>query len=119
MAKICTTIKQSKKLIELGLDTKTADMYLWEYEGSIFLGSIDDGDYRASIDTLAWSLSALLGLLPKRGAKEPMVQKLYYASEPKERYVCKYSITDMTGEYDNPIDACYEMICWLLKNKKL
>lgn len=29
MGKICTTIEQSKKLIELGIDTETADMFYW------------------------------------------------------------------------------------------
>ena len=30
MKKICTTIEQSKKLIELGIDVRTADMH-WQY----------------------------------------------------------------------------------------
>jgi len=29
MNKICTDINQSKKLIELGIDVSTADMYWW------------------------------------------------------------------------------------------
>lgn len=58
----------------------------------------------------AWSLAALLRVLPKIDAKEPMVQKLYYTSKPVERYICVYDLTNMTSEYDNPVDACVEMI---------
>ena len=64
-------------------------------------------------------LASLLGVLPKFGAEEPMIRKLYYASEPKERYVCEYGLTDITSEYDNPVDACYEMILKLHELKML
>ena len=36
MSKICTSIEQSKKLIELGIDVNTADMY-WSMEEIPFL----------------------------------------------------------------------------------
>ena len=34
MNKICTSVEQSKKLIELGIDIKTADMY-YSYDYNI------------------------------------------------------------------------------------
>ena len=134
MNKICTTIEQSEKLIELGIDVKTADMvYLRTYLG-------EERDYILLIDSYpeeytekgdgslipvydehipAWSVTALFGVLPKIGAHEPMLRKMYYISEPTERYICQYSLTDMTSEYDNPVDACYEMIVWLKENGKI
>ena len=63
MSKICTSLDQSKRLIELGIDIKTADMYYW-------CGSdLNIGGYNAideELDIPAWSLSALLELLPDK-----------------------------------------------------
>lgn len=80
---IATTIEQSKKLIELGIDINTADMWWAErYEGRIteegqyivakepyyYLSFIKPSDVNYSQDIVkdipAWSLSALLGLIP-------------------------------------------------------
>lgn len=119
MNKICTSIEQSKKLIELEIDLTTADMYWWTHSKRYYRAAMDDGDFNKESDTPAWSLTALLGLMPKIGAHEPMLHKMYYISEPTERYICQYSLTDMTSEYDNPVDACYEMVCWLKENGKL
>lgn len=72
MNKICTSLEQSKKLIELGIDIYTADMF-WKNAVSdkyiqCFTPFVDSG---TSID------------------------------------------------YDNPIDAAFEMVCWLKENGKL
>lgn len=65
---IATTIEQSKHLLELGLDTKSADMVWVRYAA---------GGYRLEVlhrelferimetDIAAWSLSALLEVMPK------------------------------------------------------
>ena len=107
-------LNQSKVLAKI-LPLESADMY-WDYDVQkhehypmVMDDQFDDTCIRA------WSLAALLNVLPKIGAKEPMVRKLYYASKPVERYICEYSLTNMTSEYDNPIDACYEMILKLHK----
>ena len=74
MSNIATTISQSRKLVELGLDPKTADMF-WKHSAS--LGNIDIngkinvsyhdnlfvGKYDGAIP--AWSLPGLLELMPK------------------------------------------------------
>ena len=68
MSNIATTIEQSKHLLELGLDTKTADMVWIRYAA---------GGYRLEVlhrelferimetDIAAWSLTALLDVMPK------------------------------------------------------
>ena len=58
---IATTIEQSKKLIELGIDVNSADMYYWH--GCYRLLRVNDGKCE-DIDIPAWSLSALLKILP-------------------------------------------------------
>ena len=133
--KICTSLEQSKKLMELGIDVNTADMYwlnrfidLTQTKYVLFVVDRSEkhidffNSYAVAVEKgeiiPAWSLTALFGVLPKIGAHEPMLRKLYYISEPTERYICQYSLTDMTSEYDNPVDACYEMII-KLKEKNL
>lgn len=113
-----TDISQSKKLAEI-LPLESADMYyISGDECDICFGR---GVYEEIADWICegipkpadipcWSLAALLGVLSKIGAEEPMVRKLYYTNEPKERYICQYSLTNITSEYNNPVDACYEMI---------
>lgn len=121
--KAYTDIKQSKILAEI-LPIESADMvYAYSYSVNEYttypypLQSSKHFDVYKD-DIPCWSLTALLSVLPKLGAEEPIIQKLYYASNPTERYICQYSLTNITGEYDNPVDACYEMI-QLLKEKDL
>ena len=120
MIKEYTDIKQSKILAEI-LPIESADM---SYS---IIHNVGQEPYHCNVpmfvsamngDIPCWSLSALLSVLPKLGAEEPSIQKLYYASNPTERYICQYSFTNMTGEYDNPVDACCEMVL-LLKEKNL
>ena len=117
MNKICTSLEQSKKLIELGIDVNTADMFyrdngvdvklMWEHLPDV------------QVTNPAWSLSALLKLMPKIGANEPKLCKRYYIYAPLIRYVCIYGLLKDTKEYDNPVDACYEIIVWLKEINKL
>lgn len=58
--RIATTIEQSQELIKLGIDINTADMV---YVGCEYL-TIRDGVLEED-DMPAWSLGALLELLPK------------------------------------------------------
>lgn len=66
MSNIATTISQSRKLIEMGLDIKSADMvwmcnkWLYSIEDNI----LNKSDFEEQ-DTLAWSLHALLEVMPK------------------------------------------------------
>lgn len=123
MIKGYTDIKQSKMLAEI-LSLDSADMvYAYSYsvnEHTTYpypLQSSKHFDVYKD-DIPCWSLTALLSVLPKLGAEEPIIQKIYYYSNPTERYICQYSLTNMTGEYDNPVDACYEMVT-ILKEKNL
>ena len=117
---MCTTIEQSKKLIELGIDINTADLTVTNYplqDGSRFdfircklpndtFPSITDGK---SEKIPAWSLSALLELIPKFSLEKDVSNN--------EGYQLHYNYD--TTYYDNPVDAAFEMICWLKENNKL
>ena len=121
MNKICTDIKQSKKLIELGIDVNTADLTVIDLPiqngdrfkfinnklpGDIF-PSITDGK---SEKIPAWSLSALLDILP--------TGKVLLHDKGNRGYKCICNNID-TYFHDNPIDACYEMIIRLYELKML
>ena len=114
--KICTTIEQSKKLLELGLDRKTSDMYYWCGSDLIYslegLLDIRIGGYQAQdkeLDVPAWSLFALLELFD---------DKVGLAKEYGTWFAYDNGKSHCSMHCDNPIDAAFEMVCWLLENKK-
>ena len=124
MNKICTSIEQSKKLIELGIDVNTADM-LWTYDFVVNdingLNVISDNFKPEENDVIAWSLAALLDVLPKNlNMGRPSLDSNYmgyywiqYYDEFMKPNNCK------TECFNNPIDACVEMIVFLKENEKL
>lgn len=114
---IATTIEQSKHLLELGLDPKTADMsYSEEYFGRDENGN-DDWYWKLNacrfIDVEgiipAWSLTALLEVMPK------WTELVKMQSDTQGIY---YEIDYMYTGYEDKdaITAAYEMVCWLLEN---
>lgn len=122
MNKICTSLEQSKKLLELGIDRKTSDMYYW-------CGSnLRIGGYRAQdeeLDTPAWSLGALMDLLPKG---EDTVIDLCFGGYKGEEYIdewfCSFEDNKEPFEFHScnnkdKLDAAFEMVCWLKENGKL
>lgn len=121
MSKISTTIEQSKHLLELGLDPKTADMsYSEEYFGKDNDGN-DEWCWRLNackfIDVEgiipAWSLSALLEVMRKTNAVTTL-----QVTSLSTLLRCK----DMGFIWQNdlyindPTTAAYEMVCYLLRN---
>lgn len=102
MNRICTTIEQSQKLIELGIDTNTADMVYVDCEYlAIRDGVLEEGDIPA------WSLTALFMLLPK--------ETRLLRSATNDTYECDYSYA-VSEWYDNPLDAVFEAVCKLCEN---
>lgn len=124
MNKICTSIEQSKKFIELGININTADMdYIpfannpQEYDCIINVwNSEHEEDWIP-----AWSLSALLGLMPTDDKKD----EYYIDTESHSDYhtVNYRNCWDgcIHSEYseESLLDAAFKMVCYLLKNKKL
>ena len=121
---ICTTIEQSKRLIELGVDRKTSDMYYW-------CGSdLRIGGYRAQdeeLDIPAWSLSALLGLMPFHIIENNQRYGFYQGkglNKQGETYRFGYktnydSFLFETSLYNDVVDAAFELIRWLKENNKI
>jgi len=108
-----TTIEQAKKLLSLGLDPGTADMCY----GSLSYDS--PGPYCEVVkvhkpdlefnDLPCWSLTALLELIPMTKMCHYDLYYCQYIEEGKDFPI--YS----TAEYNNSIDAAFEMVCWLIE----
>lgn len=103
-------LDQARKLAEI-LPLESADMcYI---KGKAHLGFLYE-EYKELGDSVlqeyepCWSLSSLLMVIPK--------PSLFSANDGKEWY-CNAEPNKMyfSGRYDNPVDACYEMIVKLYK----
>lgn len=102
MKKNCTDLEQSKKLAEI-LPIESADMYWWATSKRYYIEAMDDGDFNEREGHIrAWSLAALLDVLPSSTLDSSNVH--YYMLHCMER---------ISGWHENPIDACYEMIIGL------
>lgn len=141
--KICTSIEQCQKLIEVGINVNTADMYYPNRVGS--------NNYPLSIECKrglpllsqefpAWSLSALMNLLPSELTEVGKYSTTIYKID-----IRKYKLTDEvnlhqiaygnykwhedggytwsnminTGEKEDLLDAAFEMVYWLKENGKI
>lgn len=124
MNKICTSLEQSKKLIELGIDVNTADM-LWTYDFTVNdingLNVISNHFKPEENDVPSWSLSALLDILAK---------EMHNIDEDGYVVLSSYKgnwwnispincNSEEIKESNSPLDAAFEMVCWLLENKKI
>lgn len=117
MTQIATTIEQSKHLLELGLGPKTADMVWVRYAA---------GGYRLEVlhrelferimetDIAAWSLSALFEVIPKK--ETPYIQYLNEPPFDKGEYRWECGFSDIGSPGSSPIEAAFQMVCWLLEN---
>ena len=117
-------LQQSKKLAEI-LPLESADMeYLTIKDNNALIGvvpfvkddsEVEDSAYNHTYDRIpCWSLAALLSVLTEN--------KICHYDD---RYYCQYISEGgefpiySTAEYDNPVDACYEMILKLHELKML
>lgn len=121
MNKICTSLEQSNKLIELGIDVSTADMYWWYSGRRYYVESMDDDDFNKESDIPAWSLSALLGLMPTDDKKD----EYYVDTESHSDYHtinyrnCWDGCIHSEYSEESLLDVAFEMVCWLKENGKL
>lgn len=118
--KAYTDIEQSKKLVELGIDVNTADMYWDDWKRMTKLISFPKvaGVIRIK-DLHCWSLAALFDLLPTIKNYIPTLRRLSDGG-----YSCVYRHKTDNSDWiwynaDNPVDACVDMILKLNKENLL
>ena len=110
-----TDLEQSRKLAEI-LSLETADIHYGEYcaGGEKYPILNCDDDYNGQS---CWSLAALLGVLPFPVLYMEMLGGMILWS-----CECHFMETDEVVKiehYNNPVDACYEMILKLHELKML
>lgn len=139
---ICTTLEQSKKLIELGISVNTADMF-YTYDFVIDdingINAITKKFKPEEKDVPAWSTEALMKLLPAEfilvgeysTTRYEIDVRKYKLTEDVDLYQIAYGSRsfvdgiehwkDMinTGEKENLLDCAFQMVCWLKENNKL
>ena len=116
--KAYTDIEQSKRLAEI-LPTESADMARCGGE-NVIMTDYMSAKKKFSVCgeltiTPCWSLAALLDVLPRVD-----IEKELWSSDKYDFRVKAYIDDGYAGDwFDNPIDACYEMIIKLYKRKLL
>lgn len=98
--KICTSPKQAKRLIKAGIDVNTADMTFNVLFDWPFIR--DDDEELDEYNTPCWSLSALLNILHDYTLQTTANGKVFIVCDNKKPII--------SGIYNNPIDACVEML---------
>jgi len=119
MTKICTTIEQSKKLIELGIDVNTADMY-YQY----VLPKSDKIEYNPKVGNPAESLKWYNKGYTHFG-KESLTVEEYcvpaWSLVALLNLISTLCVLQFKGDkyHDNPLDAVFEVVVWLKENGKI
>lgn len=119
MSNICTNLKQSSKLIELGINKNTADM-TWQVvrrNKLLHIGYQSDKYTNVEVIIPAWSLSALLELIPiitKNLHHPPSLTKAIDGSGYFIEYPCYPNLPIYVDK--NPINVAYKAIVWLIEN---
>ena len=110
--KAYTDLNQSKRLAEI-LPLESADMRYHTislynlYPCDEIVYTIDFGK-PSDIDIPCWSLAALYSVLPT-----------FTIDSSDDHYFRIHCQQKFSEWYNNPIDAAFEMMCWLLENKKV
>lgn len=130
MSNICTNIQQSEKLVRLGLDPATSDM--WWIDDQLVAKSdkfdVPSNDEETTVHC-AWSLSALLEVMPKvivhdmekhvlcLKYAEGVAPFMYYVVESgrNKGKLIRFDNGRCVPDAYDALDAAYKMVCWLLE----
>ena len=109
-----TDIEQSKKLAEILPNESADNYYSWHDERYYIVNEDCPYPYSLKEKIPCWSLAALISILPLIDFTTPQL-----IGTPKTLYRCMYNDDLKSHAYDNPVDACCEMILKLKELKKL
>ena len=113
-----TSLEHSKKLLELGLSPDSADMHYYSFrrKDDVLVWTPELGK-TSKYDIPCWSIGALLDIMPSK-IKDGFLTLFKKTNESGDEYCCCYN--DCNGNSihhffgDTAIDACYNMMIWLL-----
>ena len=115
-----TTVEQSKKLTELGLDPSTADM-CWK---RIFDEDHQMSDYRvellpyklySGIGVPCWSVGRLIELMPYRILDNGVSKYLSIVKDKSDTFCITY-YDNIIAAFEDIASACFKAIVWLIEN---
>ena len=117
--KICTSLEQSKKLVELGLSgVNTADMYYYNL-GYTQVPRVIHSDHDRELVKCclpAWSLSRLLVIIRD-------YQCVWLGANDVASWVTEFNLGSgkhyATDPTTDPLDAAYNCLVWLIENGKI
>lgn len=122
MSNICTTIDQSRRLLELGLKADTADMMYYQYETVVG----DDYGYRLKLipnyspdleGIPAWTLNALLEAIPQSINTYDDSERCYKTYEinlfRSYYHCCSYSFGPSLKEENHDNLCCFGDDTWM------
>lgn len=130
MSNVVTTIEQSRKLIELGLDPESADMTYLLFSDGKYSIKVEIGERQKGESFLpAWSLSALLEVMPKvivhdmnkhvlcLKYAEGVAPFIYYVVESgrNKGKLIRFDNGRCVPDAYDALDAACKMVCWLLE----
>ena len=126
--KAYTDLEQSKKLAEI-LPLESADMswqYIEEDNGQLQWFCLPKNfSINENKSTPAWSLAALMGLMPSQIVENAIIYGLSFWKGHDingNTYCFEYLNNGFlyeTETYYNPMDAAVETVIWLKENKKI
>ena len=124
-SQICTTVEQSKRLLDLGLKKETADMFWWDNEYgpcTVISRQAEKEDYEYGKVIPAWSLHRLIkDLMPDTIAVENatcMGHRFFYLltfMHDDVTYEVNSFVFKEFAEHDNYYDNIIDCIEWLIK----
>lgn len=107
-----TTIEQSRKLAEF-LPIESADMcWYLATKGNPKVVFNEGYNKYGDFEMPCWSLTALLELIPLYTLEQTTDGKVIVVSEIGQYSKCSEA-------RDNPIDAAFEIVCWLIEQKHI
>lgn len=104
---IATDVFQSKKLVELGIDQNTADMFWTLNADNVYrLGIWNNREVDLGHDIPAWSLSSLMSYVTT-------------LDHYKDKFIAIWSngVAEHREIDSTPVDAVFKMVVWLKENK--
>ena len=119
---IATSLEQSRQLMDAGLSLSTADMTYNKFKAckdDYYFLSVDDktNDESGLVDVVpAWSLSALIELMPKIKTEYGIIRPKMVKEETSVlQYRFYYETLYFSEICETAVDAAVDMVLWLIR----
>ena len=121
MNRYYTSIEQSKHLLSLGMNPESADMcWCLAVKGIPQLVANQGYNKYGDFEIPCWSVGGLLEVMPNVTSEDNEVTSAFIAKTPNGKYYFAFATSHKevlsSNICDTAIDACYDMIVWLLEN---